>query len=116
MTVLTYEHNGEVIPNAQLVASGVCRVKHVFRYDLSPLFARLDDATKPVPVLDTASRRVRFIDAPRCYRVPITVETESGGVRQVERATIVMHKRGLERLERANDSGPGLAEVGLEPA
>jgi hypothetical protein len=114
-TVLTYEHRGEVAPNAPLLASGVRRVKHVFRYDLSPLFARLDDATKPVPVLDGASRRVRFIDAPRCYRLPILVEVESGGVRHTERATLVMHKRGLERLERDSDSNPTLAEVGLEP-
>jgi hypothetical protein len=115
ITVLSYEHRGEVIPNAQLVRSGVHRVKHVFRYDLSPLFARLDDATKPVPVLDDASRRVRFIDAPRCYRVPVVVEVESGGHKHAERATLVMHKRGLERLERDNDSSPPLAEIGIEP-
>lgn len=114
-TVLTYQHRGEIEPNAQLVSSGVRRVKHVFRYDLSPLFARLDDATKPVPVLDGTSRRVRFIDAPRCYRLPVTVETESGGTKRVEHATLVLHKRGLERLERDEDSHPSLAEVGLEP-
>jgi hypothetical protein len=115
MTVLSYENRGEVYPNAQLVRSGVRRVKHVFRYDLSPLFARLDDATKPVPVLDGTSRRVRFIDAPRCYRLPVTVEIESGAQKYVERATLVMHKRGLERLERDKDSNPSLAEIGLEP-
>jgi len=113
--VLTYEHRGEVVPNAQLVRSGVRRVKHVFRYDLSPIFARLDDATKPVPVLDDASRRVRFIDAPRCYRMPVTVALESGGRSYTERATLVLHKRGLERLERDKDSNPSLAEIGLEP-
>jgi hypothetical protein len=115
VTIITYEHRGEVVPNAHLISSGVRRVKHVFRYDLSPLFARLDDATKPVPVLDDASRRVRFIDAPRCYRLPITVEIESGGHKHTERATLVMHKRGLERLETDSESGPSLAEVGLEP-
>lgn len=115
ITVLTYEHRGEVIPNTQLVRSGVRRVKHVFRYDLSPLFARLDDATKPVPVLDDASRRVRFIDAPRCYRLPVSVAIEAGGHTYTERATLVLHKRGLERLERDKDSNPSLAEVGLEP-
>lgn len=117
-TVLSYKHNGEVLPNAALVTSGVRRVKHVFRYDLSPLFARLDDATKPVPVLDDVTRRVRFIDAPRCYRVPITVEVEAGGTKHVEHRTLVMHKRGLERLESdkdAEDSNPRLSEVGLEP-
>ena len=112
-SVLTYEHRGQVFPNAQLLGSGVRRVKHVFRYDLSPLFTRLDDATKPVPVLDGG--RVRFVDAPRCYRLPILVEVVSGGIRQVERGTIVMHKRGLERIEKERDSGPVLLEGGLEP-
>lgn len=118
MTVLSYEHRGEVYPNAMLVRSGVRRVKHVFRYDLSPLFARLDDATKPVPVLDGVSRRVRFIDAPRCYRLPVTVEVESASHSYSERATLVMHKRGLERLERPErdeDSMPSLAEIEIEP-
>ena len=115
LTVLRYEHSGEVMPNVQLARSGVRRVKHVFRYDLSPLFARLDDATKPVPVLDDASRRVRFIDAPRCYRLPIRVEVVVGGHRHVEAGTLVMHKRGLDRLERTDESDPTLAEIGIEP-
>jgi hypothetical protein len=115
-TVLTYKHDGEVLPNTHLLGSGVRRVKHVFRYDLSPLFARLDDATKPVPVLDEGTRRVRFIDAPRCYRVPIKVEVEAGGTKHVEHRTLVLHKRGLERLESdRDDSSPTLSEVGLEP-
>ncbi|MDB4945490.1 MAG: hypothetical protein JWP97_5024 [Labilithrix sp.] len=115
VTLLTYEHRGSVLPHAQLLASGVRRVKHVFRYDLSPMFGRLDDATKPVPVLDDASRKVRFIDAPRCYRVPIQVHVECAGVTTTERATLVLHKRGLERLDRDTDSNPSLAEIGLEP-
>jgi hypothetical protein len=115
MTILTYEHKGEVVPHAQLLASGVRRVKHVFRYDLSPMFARLDDAMKPVPVLDDVSKKVRFIDAPRCYRVPMTVEVECAGKKTIEHATLVLHKRGLERLEREAESNPSLADIGLEP-
>jgi hypothetical protein len=116
ITVLSYDHRGEVHPNAALVASGVRRVKHVFRYDLSPMFARLDDATKPVPVLDDVSRRVRFIDAPRCYRLAVKVEVSCGGQKQVEYGTLVMHKRGLERLEsESDDSAPSLPDVGIEP-
>ncbi len=49
---------------------------------------------------------------PRC---PVTVEIESGGQKHTERATLVLHKRGLERLERDKDSNPSLAEIGLEP-
>jgi len=115
VTVLAYEHRGNVVPHAQLLASGVRRVKHVFRYDLSPLFGRLDDAMKPVPVLDDASRKVRFIDAPRCYRVPIKVSVSCGAERFEEEATLVLHKRGLERLDRDKDSNPSLAEIGIEP-
>ena len=115
VTVLTYEHKGEIVPNDDLLLSGVRRVKHVFRYDLSPMFARLDDATKPVPVLDEVEKRVRFINAPRCYRVPIHVEVTSSGRTYHETATLVLHKRGLERVERDDASDPNLAEIGLEP-
>lgn len=115
VTVLTYEHKGEVVPNGQLRVSGVRRVKHVFRYDLSPLFARLDDAVKPVPVLD--GKRVRFIDAPRCYRVPIVIRVTCGDQKFSEHSVLVLHKRGLERLERSTEkeSNPSLAEIGIEP-
>lgn len=117
LTVVHYEHRGSVVPHKPLVTSGVRRVKHVFRYDLSPMFARLDDAVKKIPVLDPETRRVRFVDAPRCYRIPIEVRVTSGGERHVETATLVLHKRGLERLERAEeaDSNPSLPDIGLEP-
>jgi hypothetical protein len=115
LAVLHYVHRGTVEPKPQLVAGGVRRVKHVFRYDLSPMFARLDDATKQVPVLDRTTNRVSFVEAPRCYRVPIRVEVTCGGQTQVESTTLVVHKRGLERLERDCESDPSLAEIGLEP-
>lgn len=118
LTVLRYEHRGTVLPHKELVASGVRRVKHVFRYDLSPMFARLDDALKKIPVLDEKTRRVRFVDAPRCYRIPIEVRVRTGGEKHVESAVLILHKRGLERLdrhERAADSDPSLPDVGLEP-
>jgi hypothetical protein len=117
VTVLSYEHKGSVVPHAQLLSSGVRRVKHVFRYDLSPMFGRLDDAMKPVPVLDDVSRKVRFVDAPRCYRVPIRVRVVCDGRTYEEQSTLVLHKRGLERLDRDEDkpSNPSLAEIGIEP-
>jgi len=98
-TILRYSQRGVVAPQPNLAKAGVTRVKHVFRYDLTPLFARLDDATKPVPVYDEEARRVRFLDAPRCYRLPLTLHV-SVRERQVhEEATLVMHKRGLDRIE-----------------
>ena len=116
VTVLSYEHKGNILPHAKLLASGVRRVKHVFRYDLSPMFGRLDDALKPVPVLDGPSQKVRFVDAPRCYRVPIRVRVECGGITHEESSVLVLHKRGLERLDRDEDkdSTPSL-EIGIEP-
>jgi hypothetical protein len=94
-------------------------VKHVFRYDMSPLFARLDDAHKAIPVLDETTHSVRFVDAPRCYRVPLKLYLECGDETWEEDATLVMHKRGLDRIEREDrepmDSDPSLADVGLEP-
>ena len=79
--------------------SGVRRVKHIFRYDLSPLFARLDDTVKKVPVLDAVTRRVCFIDAPRRYRVPVRLSVECGTESRVVQAVLVLHKKGLDRLE-----------------
>ena len=89
-----------MFPQPELTRQGVRRIKHVFRYDLSPLFARLDDAVKPVPVLDPETHRVRFAAAPRCYRLPVRVRVRCGGECQEERATLVLTKRGLDRLER----------------
>jgi len=77
----------------------VRRVKHIFRYDLSPIFARLDDPVKQVPVLDGATRRVTFMGAPRCYRVAVRIKVRCGGADHEEVATLVLHKRGLDRLE-----------------
>jgi hypothetical protein len=92
-------------------------VKHVFRYDLSPLFARLDDAVKQVPIFDEKTRRVRFIDAPRCYRVPVAVTVVSGTERWEAAGIVVLHKRGLERIETTNAEDALELEpvTGLEP-
>lgn len=112
-SVLVYKSRGKVRPQKQLQASGVRRVKHVFRYDLSPLFGRLDDATKPVPVLCPETRRVRFIDAPKAYRLPFEVRVTCEGRSYVEETTLIVHKRGLDRIDRIEDEP--LSEVGLEP-
>ncbi|HEX7600667.1 MAG TPA: hypothetical protein VF316_03640, partial [Polyangiaceae bacterium] len=98
-TILRYSQRGVVAPQPGLAKAGVTRVKHVFRYDLTPLFARLDDATKPVPVYDEEARRVRFHDAPRCYRLPLTLHVTVRDRKVHEEATLVMHKRGLDRIE-----------------
>ncbi len=110
-TLLRYMHKGTVHPCAALSASGVRRVKHVFRYDFSPLFARLDDAVKKVPVLEEGGRRVRFVDAPRCYRLPVKLAVKSQGHTWSESGTLVLHKRGLDRIEY----GPRVPSPPSEP-
>jgi len=99
-TSLRYRHRGTLASSRELAAAGMSRVKHVFRYDLSPMFARLDDATKPVPVFDSTMRRVRFAHAPRCYRLPVSLVVRiDGAVVSEQRGSLVLHKRGLERIE-----------------
>ncbi len=116
-TVLLYKSRGRVNPQKQLEASGVRRVKHVFRYDLSPLFSRLDDASKPVPVLCPETRKVRFIDAPRAYRLPMEIRVTCGSQVWTDEVSLVVHKRGLDRVERREDIElrPGTIDGGLEP-
>ncbi|MCL2722993.1 MAG: hypothetical protein FWD69_01010 [Polyangiaceae bacterium] len=116
VTILSYVHSGRVERNASLLATDVRRVKHVFRYDLSPMFARLDDTVKPVPVLDDTSRKVRFIDAPRYYRVPIKIGVRVDGREHEEIATLIMYKRGLERLERDKAAEALPTESEIEPS
>jgi hypothetical protein len=100
VTTLRYRHQGTLESSDTLTRAGISRVKHVFRYDLSPLFARLDDATKPVPVFDSKMRRVRFTQAPRCYRVPIRIVVRQGrDVVADQQGSLVLHKRGLERID-----------------
>ncbi len=108
-SVVVYKSRGKVHPQAQLLASGVRRVKHVFRYDLSPFFARLDDATKPVPVLCPETRKVRFVQAPRAYRLPFEVRVTCGTTTVVEETVLVVHKRGLDRVERESDEPASIA-------
>jgi hypothetical protein len=99
ITSLRYRHQGSIEAVAALESAGISRVKHVFRYDLSPLFGRLDDATKPVPVFDGKAGRLRFADAPRGYRVPVRLVVRYGDHLAEQTGSLVLHKRGLERIE-----------------
>jgi hypothetical protein len=84
---------------APLERAHIDSVKHIFRYDLSPIFSRLDNAVKQVPVLDQ-QRRVRFADAPKEYRFPLGITfTPASGERLVHNAYLVLSKRGIERIE-----------------
>jgi len=99
-TVVQYTQRGR-IERAKRLAEAGTRIKQVFRYDLSPLFARLDDATKQVPIYDEHAKKVRFADAARCYRLPIRVVVTRGGATEEQHGVLVVHKRGLARVERS---------------
>jgi hypothetical protein len=98
-TRVAYEHHGVLLANAVLRESGATRVRHVFRYDLSPLFARLHNEGKHVPVVGPDSH-VRFVDAPRRYDVPVKVRVRYDDQSHEEKAVIVLDKRGLRRIDR----------------
>lgn len=97
-TVVRYVQRAEVGPRAGGTATQ--RVKQVFRYDLSPLLPRLDDRFKRIPVLDAGERRVRLAKAPRCYRFPVRLRVACGAAVHEEEGMLVLHKRGLDRIER----------------
>lgn len=97
---LRYQLRGTIAGDERLERNGLDRVRLVFRYDLSPLFARLDDSIKRVPILAGDGRALRFAEASRAYRLPIQLTMRYQGRVICERAELVAHKLGLERLDR----------------
>jgi hypothetical protein len=107
--VVHYASHGTTEAVPDLHARGIASMKQIFRYDLSWLFTRLDDAHKPVPVLGADGLRVA--EAPRRYRIPMRVKLSVGDRVYERHAIAVVHKRGLERLDL--DAGThGAADVG----
>ena len=96
---LKFRMRATVHPSPALERAHIYSVKHIFRYDLSPVFSRLDNAVKQVPVLD-GNRRVRFADAPRQYRFPARIIFQAVDGEALEHhAYIIVSKRGIERIE-----------------
>jgi hypothetical protein len=102
--LLRYRFEEEVSGKAALGAAGFRSIKHIFRYDFSPLFSRLDDPVKRVPVLDREGNRVGFAVAPRCYRLPLTVRRRTGVDTTEHRVVLVIHKLGIERLDEPGEA------------
>lgn len=100
VVVLRYLFRGTVRGDPRLAWQGLDRLKLVFRYDLTPLFARLDDPIKELPVLASDGRDICFAEAARSYRLPIRIALRHRGVEEEEEGVLVAHKLGLERLER----------------
>jgi hypothetical protein len=101
-TLVEYLQKGTVAWPVSLAASGAKSIRHVFRYDLSPLFPRLHDEVKRVPVIDKEGG-IRFVDAPRRYRVPLVVRVRYDDQDHEERFAVVLDKRGLRRIESGGD-------------
>ena len=97
ITHLHYLHKGVVHPQRELSRAGVKSVRHIFRYDLSSLFARLDDDRKLVPVVD-GNGRVSVIEAMRKYRVRVDVRATFAGERHVHKTEIILDKNGLQGI------------------
>lgn len=117
---LRYLLRGTVEGEPRLAWHGHERMKLVFRYDLSPLFTRLDDPIKQVPVLAEDGRTMRFAEAARCYRLPVRLTLRHRGVVHAREGILVAHKLGLERIEQpvvpaGNDSEPVPSPEGPAP-
>ncbi len=85
---------------------GLTGMKHVFRYDLSPLFDKLDDHVKRVPVATATG--VRTLAATRVYSIPVSVRLRQIGVENpveiCERGLVLVRRRGLERFVRGPEA------------
>ncbi len=90
---------------------GLTGLKHVFRYDLSPLFDKLDDQAKQVPVL--TSEGVRTMAAARVYSLSLRVTLrEVGGTTLItETGELLLRRRGLIRFVRGNTAKAKQAEA-----
>jgi hypothetical protein len=97
VTIIRFTHRGTLASSKVLSENGISRIKHVFRYDLSALLPRLDDAVKRIPILENGV--VRFAEAHKTYRVPVSVSVIGQGSRVQRNACLILQKRGLERLE-----------------
>ena len=74
-------------------------MRHIFRYDVSPLLPRLADEIKSVPFVDRGGA-VHFADAPRRYQIPVSVRLCQGETIE-KHATLVLEKRGITRMDAA---------------
>jgi hypothetical protein len=107
-TRIRYLQRGVVVHQVALSTEGVSRVRHIFRYDVSPLLPRLADDVRQVPFV-AADGSVAFADAPRRYQVPVRVRLRTRDVERHVEATVVLEKRGITRID------PGIAADALAP-
>ena len=97
---------------------GLTGLKHVFRYDLSPLFVKLDDLPKLVPVEQEGG--VRTVSTTRVYSIPLTVTLQRVDDRSqpaiVHAGVLHVRRRGLLRFRRRRQGRAGPAgDVAMVP-
>lgn len=100
VVVVRYRAKGSLRADDSLGRRQLHGVKQIFRYDLSWLFARLDDPLKQVPIVGREGS-MSLAAAPRCYRLPALVRLQTREGTHEEAVVAVMHKKGLERCEAA---------------
>jgi hypothetical protein len=100
VVIVRYQARGRMRAEASAGLRPMHGVKQIFRYDLSWLFARLDDPLKAVPIVHRGGS-MSLAAAPRCYRLPAVVRLHTASGSHEEAVVAVMHKRGLERCEPA---------------
>jgi hypothetical protein len=100
---------------AQLHQHGLLGLKHVFRYDLSPLLAKLDDHQKHVPVLGPHGVTLR--SGSRVYVLPVTARLtrlDGNGEQELlcQRGHLLLRGRRLVRfLPQGLHSHPAVASA-----
>ena len=101
--VLHYRKRGTVEQSPatarELERKGLRSVKQIFRFDLSPVFPRLDDPVKRIPVLGRDGQSVKWVDAPRTYHFPITARVVTPDATTTATGEIVAMKSGIARLD-----------------
>jgi hypothetical protein len=97
-TLLRFTHAGKLYaPSTKGLGPRALRL--IFRYDNSPLLARLDDPRKRLAVADPSSDRLQLVTASRTYRVAVRLRLKTGDAIEERHHDLVLDKRGLLRLE-----------------
>jgi hypothetical protein len=102
---LRFVHVGRLLPLDVPEGALPGQLRLIFRYDLSPLFSRLHDPVKPVVTVDPIEHRIRMVDAPRVYRLPLRLTLSLGDLTRVRRGILVMNKFGIHRIAPAPQKG-----------
>jgi hypothetical protein len=104
--VLRFVHRGRLAVVDHV--GGARAMRHVFRYVLTPLLARLADPKTPIAVIDPKTNVAKIKQAPRPYRLPLLLRLSIGGERAIEqRAVLVVNKRGLRKIDRSDGDARG---------